>query len=109
MENKKDYLELLEIYVQIVEANKGVASIGDDRIPDAEGLALKFFGHAISVYYLFVGINIPEHGLRISDFVDSPSINVVGRAAIETFLLSTTSSRNPKRITLRTSGILFGN
>jgi len=86
MDNKKDYLELLKIYIQVVEANKGVASVGDDRILDAEGLALKFFGHAVSLYYLYRGINVPDHGLGITDFIDPPSINVVGRAAIETFL-----------------------
>ena len=86
MNTHGDYIELLKIYMQVVEANKDVVSVGDERILDAEGLAIKFFGHTISLYYLYKGISVRDQGLAICDFVDPSSINVVGRAAIETFL-----------------------
>lgn len=84
MQNENDYLGLLRIFVRVVEANKGTPAGEDDRILDAEGLALKFFGHANSAFYLYKGTALPDIG---ADFIDSASINVLGRAALETFLV----------------------
>lgn len=68
----------------VIEASKGTIVGTDDRILDAEGLALKFFGHASAVFYLHQGTALP---LLDANFVDPSSINVLGRAALETFLV----------------------
>lgn len=84
MNIEDDFQELIKIYTGVLNANQGIASIGDDRIVDAEGLGVKFFGHTIAFYHLYKGMTIPD---IVKDFVDPSSINVVGRAAIETFLV----------------------
>jgi len=84
MEKEKEYLKLLETLIKVVEANKGVPAGADDRVLDAEGLALKFFGHACSAIYLYRSTTIPE---IMASFFDVGSINVLGRAALETLLV----------------------
>jgi hypothetical protein len=39
---ESDYQRLLEVLIEVTEANKGVVAGEDDRVLDAEGLALKF-------------------------------------------------------------------
>ena len=87
MGKEKDYLGLLEILINVIEANKGVAAIGDDRILDAEGLALKVFSHSLSAYYIYQGINISGLSIPIANFYNPTSLNVLGRAAFETYLI----------------------
>lgn len=82
-----DLLNLLNIFAEIIEANKGTPSGKDLRVIDAEGLALKFFGHSISALYLYRGVNIPDLGLPIKNFPDPFSFDVLIRAAFETFLV----------------------
>jgi len=84
MEKEKEYLRLLETLIKVIEANKGVAAGADNRVLDAEGLALKFFSHACSAIYLYRRTTIPE---IMTSFFDVGSINVLGRAALETFLV----------------------
>jgi hypothetical protein len=83
MLRESEYQRLLETLIEVMEANKGVAAGDDDRILDGEGLALKFFLHAASALYLYRGTSLPEFG---ANFIDPGSINVLCRAAIETFL-----------------------
>ena len=83
--NKIDeFLDLLELYIRIVEANKNTTASGDQRILGAEGLAIKLFGHASTVYYIYHDTVLPISGIR---FTDPASINVLARAAFETFLV----------------------
>jgi hypothetical protein len=84
MQKQKDCIELLEIFVRTVEASKGTGAGADDRTLDAEGLAFKFFGHASAAFYLYQGTVLPHLG---ANFIDASSINVLGRAALETFLV----------------------
>lgn len=84
MEKEREYIKLLEILIRVAEANKGVVAVVDDRILDAESLLFKFFGHAASSLYLFRSTTLPTIGVS---FFDSASINVLGRAALETFLV----------------------
>lgn len=84
IDRQYDYMCLLKVLVDVVEASKGTVAGSDDRVLDAEGLALKFFGHASAAYYLYKGIALPEIGAA---FVDPSSVNVLCRAAIETFLV----------------------
>jgi len=87
MKDKQEYFELLEILINIIDANKDVPAGDDERILDAEGLALKFFSHAISAYYIYAGVNIPNLSTPIQNFTDATSFNVVVRAAFETFCI----------------------
>lgn len=84
MEREKEYFELLQILIAVAEANKNVAAEADDRILDAEGLLLKFFGHAASAFYLYKSTTLPN--IKVS-FFDPASINVLGRAALETLYI----------------------
>lgn len=74
----------MKLLVNVIEASKGTVAGSDDRVLDAEGLALKFVGHASAAYYLYKGIALPEIE---ANFVDPSSVNVLGRAALETFLV----------------------
>ncbi|MHA1336275.1 MAG: DUF5677 domain-containing protein [Promethearchaeota archaeon] len=82
-----DLLQLLNIFAEIVEANKGTPSGKDLRVIDAESLALKFFGHSISALYLYRGVDIPDLILPIKNFPDPFSFDVLIRAAFESFLV----------------------
>ena len=84
MQNENDYISLLNVFANVLEANKGILAGPDDKILDAEGLASKCFFHSSSFLYLLRSTNVPE--LDIS-FFDTGSINVVARAALESFLV----------------------
>ena len=84
MQKEEEYLELLQAFFEVVEANKGISAGGDDRVLDAEGLAIKCFSHACSLLYLLRGTNVPDLGAA---FFDPGSINVLGRAMLESFLV----------------------
>ena len=49
---EEDYIKMLETLIKVAEANKGTALGEDDRLLDAEGLFMKFIGHAASALYL---------------------------------------------------------
>ncbi len=88
MNNKEqDLIKLLNIFMGVVEANKGTPAQNDSRMIDAEGLAKKFFSHTISILYIYRGVNISDLPLPIISFPDPPSVNVLVRAAFETFLV----------------------
>jgi len=84
MPKENDFGDLLRVFRRAVEGNKGLPAGEDDRILDAEGLALKFFGHVSTAFYIYQGTVLPDFG---ANFIDSASINVLGRAALETFLV----------------------
>lgn len=84
MQKEEDYLELLQTLLEVVEVNKGTVAGDDDRVLDAEGLAIKCFSHACSLLYLLRGTNVPDVGAA---FFDPGSINVLGRAMLESFLV----------------------
>jgi hypothetical protein len=81
---ESDYQRLLELLIDVVEANKGIVAGQDDRVLDAEGLAVKFVFHAASALYLYRSTTLPELN---ASFFDAGSVNVVSRAALETFLV----------------------
>ncbi len=86
-DKEKDFLELLNIFLHVVEVNKGTETGEDHRILDAEGLALKFYSHAIASLYLWRGVNIFDLEIPIKDFPDPSSLDVLVRAAFETYLV----------------------
>lgn len=79
-----DTLKLLASFKIVIEANKGTPSDPDERVLDAEGLALKSFIHATSCFYLQRSTMVRE--LQAS-FFDLASMNVLARATIESFLV----------------------
>ena len=87
-----DYQELLKLLIDVGEANKGVVAGNDDRVLDAEGLAIKFVFHAASALYLYrSSTSIPELG---ASFFDPGSVNVVCRPLSRPSWSSTMSSLN---------------
>lgn len=87
MDKHEEYIKLLEGFINICEANKGLAVKNENWILDAEGLALKFCAHATSALYLFRGTKIPEIKIGNISFFDYASLNILCRAAFETFLI----------------------
>lgn len=88
-QEEQDYIGLLETLIKVAEANKGAALGEDNRLLEAEGLCKKFIGHAASALYLFGSTTLPsvkgtDRGISL---FDSGSINVLGRAALESFLV----------------------
>jgi hypothetical protein len=93
MQSEEEYIRLLAVLLHVDEANKGLPAGEDNRILDAEGLAQKVTFHALSVLYLSRSTRLPEIG---ADFFDPASINVLGRAALEAFLVFHYVFVNPK-------------
>lgn len=86
MNSEQEYMRLLHLLGGVVEANKGPLTGDDDRFWCAEGLATKFFLHAASVLYLSRETNISDFPSAPLQFDDPASIDVLARAALETFL-----------------------
>jgi hypothetical protein len=84
MDKESDFIKLMKLFIRVVEASKNTAAANDDRLLDAEALALKFFGHVSAAYYLYQGTQL---AVLNANFVDASSVNVLGRAALETFLV----------------------
>jgi hypothetical protein len=85
MEDDREYLNILDLLYRIVEAGKEAAQ-RDEMLADAESLARKFFCHCASVLYLSRGTNISDFPSIKVAFFDSASVNVLARAALESFL-----------------------
>lgn len=83
MPDAKDYcLKLTQILSAVIDTNAG-RPIDSPRIASAEGLAVKFAAHCISIQYLIRGTRLPEIH---ADFTDPASVNVIVRAAVESVL-----------------------
>jgi len=93
MQSEDQYVRLLSVLLQVGEANRGLPAGEDDRILDAEGLAQKVIFHASSVLYLSRSTTLREIG---ASFFDPASMNVLGRAALEAFLVFHYVFVNPK-------------
>lgn len=83
---ERDFIKLLDLLFKVVEANRGPLDGDDDRFWFAEGLTTKFFLHAASVLYLSRGTKLSDFPSTALKFPDSASIQVLTRAALETFL-----------------------
>ncbi len=90
MQSKQDFVKLLDLLARVIDANKGF-STGDisdgKRLWDAHNLAIKFFDHACTVLYLSRGTNVQDIPSFKFSFIDSVSIDVLTRAAMEAFLV----------------------
>lgn len=82
-----EYLQLMDLYVRVVESMAGVPSVGDNAwIKDAENLSIKLFYHLGSLFYLTKGTKLPRLGGVEVEYIDNSTINVVARSAFETYL-----------------------
>ena len=86
MNSEQDYVKLLDLLFRVTEANRGPLTGPDDRFWYAEGLATKFFLHAASVLYLSRETKLSDFPSARLKFLDPASVDVLARAAIETFL-----------------------
>lgn len=88
-QEQDDYIKLLETLIKVVDSNEGTALGRDNRLLEAEGLCMKFIGHVSSALYLFGSTTLPSVKVtnRGISFFDPGSINVLGRAALESFLV----------------------
>jgi len=87
MKNEELLLLLIDSFIKIAEAGKKTKAGRHNRLLDAEGLGFKFFAHSASILYLFRSTNIPDSTITKISFFDAGSINVLGRTAIESFLV----------------------
>jgi hypothetical protein len=85
MDEDKEYLNILDLLYRIVEASKEKAN-KDEDLSKAQSLVRKFFCHCASVFYLARGTNIADFPSVKIEFPDGASVNVLARAAIESFL-----------------------
>jgi hypothetical protein len=83
----KEYIKLLRTLIQISEANKGIEPGPDDYNLNADGLLTKFSFHALSILYLSKSTTLLDISENPISFFDSASLNVLARAALETFLV----------------------
>lgn len=84
---QEDYAKLLELYARVVEATKGLPIPPDQGWRTYPGLlSVKLFMHLASIFYLTSGTKIPGLAGIDIDFIDHPSIKVITRAAVETYL-----------------------
>jgi hypothetical protein len=87
MEIEEDLLKVLDSFIRIGEAAKKTPAGNDNRLLDAEGLGIKILSHALTILYLYRSTNIPDSSITNISFFDTASINVLGRATIESFLV----------------------
>ncbi|MGB3091634.1 MAG: DUF5677 domain-containing protein [Candidatus Zixiibacteriota bacterium] len=86
MEPEKEYLSILDLLGRVVEANKGI-KLTNETLSEAESLAIKLFHHSASALYLSRGTIISDFPSARVNFFDHSSINVLTRAALESYLI----------------------
>lgn len=83
----EEFLTLLDLTYDVAQALKGKKP-ADPRLLDCEQLAIKLFMHSASIYWLSQGTRAPVPTALPSgtDFCDFPSVAVLTRAVLETYL-----------------------
>ena len=87
MFTKDEYLQLLNLAFEVAQSLKGKSS-PDSRWPDCQQLAAKLYFHAATVYWLRESSTkapVP-YSLNGSSFYDFPSVAILTRATLETYL-----------------------
>lgn len=87
MKNDEELLRVLDSFIKVADAGKNTPTGKDNRLLDAGGLGFKLFAHSASTLYLYRSTNIPDSSVTNISFFDVGSINVLGRTAIESFLV----------------------
>src|SRR4030042_3706233 len=87
MYSEQDLMKMLDILYKAVSAARRQPNNTDGKLKDAEHLATKFLVHGVSTLYLSRGTHVHDFPSLRLGFIDSASIDVVARAAFETFLV----------------------
>lgn len=108
MEQREEYIRLLNGCIDVIERNKGTVIGGRHNwIVDGDDLAKKLISHLLSTADLMEGtkptLNNPAINVKFFDF---HSINVLSRAALETYLtlnyiLFDNKSKNERKLRYR--------
>jgi hypothetical protein len=86
MSTQEQYLELLDLTYEVAQSLEGKLS-ANPYLPDCQQLAAKLFYHAATIYQLRQGTKTPvPYSEKGSFFYDFPSVAVLTRAALETYL-----------------------
>jgi hypothetical protein len=85
-DDKQECRKLLGLLAQVIGANKGSTIGDDDRYLYAEGLANKCFKHTLTALVVSRGMNIADFPSKEIGVIDVGSVDVLTRAALETFL-----------------------
>ena len=86
MSTQEDYLVLLDLAYEVAQSLKGKPS-ENLYLPDCQQLAAKLFFHAATIYHLRQGTKVPvPYSVGGSDFYDFPSVTVLARSTLETYL-----------------------
>jgi Family of unknown function (DUF5677) len=87
MQIHDEYMQLFQLYAGVVEVTKGIRYNDDQSWKGHPGpIAVKVAMHLATVFYLAEGTRIDRIPSLPLNFIDHASINVVMRAALETFL-----------------------
>lgn len=89
MYNEQDLMKMLNILYKSVSVTRSQVNPpkAEIKLKDAEHLATKFLVHGVSTLYLSRGTHVHDFPTLRLGFVDISSIDVVARAAFETFLV----------------------
>jgi hypothetical protein len=86
MSVQKDYLQFLNLTYEVAQSLQGKRA-ASPYLPDCQQLAAKLFFHAATIYLLCQGTKVPvPYSVGGSNFYDFPSVIVLARAALETYL-----------------------
>jgi len=84
--DREPYLRLLDLCYEVAQSLKGTKSTVP-HLPDCQQLAGKLFMHAASIWWLAQGTRAPApESVGGADFYDFPSVAVLTRVALETYL-----------------------
>jgi len=84
---QSQYARVMALFWRIVDSKRDQQLPVEDKwLYDTETLAVKLFNHLASIRYLSCGTVLPQFGDRAFSFFDHSSINVLARAAFETYL-----------------------
>lgn len=84
---RPEYTKLITVFYAIVESKRGTTLPANDKwLYDTEILAVKLYYHLSSILHLSFGTVVPGREDHKSTFFDHASMNVLARAALETYL-----------------------
>ena len=83
-----EYSELLHLFIQLVESQNGrEIQPGNEWLNDAQVLATKLFRHIVSMRCLAMESTVEAQDMPNITHIDHASIQVITRAALETYLV----------------------
>lgn len=83
-----EYSALLSLLIELIESQNGNKIESENEwLNDAQILSVKLFRHLTSMKLLAIGSTVEVHGMQNIYHIDHPSIKVIARAALETYLI----------------------